>query len=62
MSGQAPFGALVFTSRYGEQSDTEALGRGLAAARAAEANGFDDVWCTEHPAGPAAPGAARVAV
>ena len=41
-------GAFVFTSRYEGQAAGEVLARGVAAAQAAEAAGFDDVWVTEH--------------
>lgn len=42
-------GALLFTGRgVDDDSDAAILDRAVAAARAAEDHGFDDVWCTEH--------------
>lgn len=42
------FGVLLFTTCHSGDTDADVIARTVAAAEAAEAAGFDDVWVTEH--------------
>lgn len=42
------FGVFLLAARFPGESDSDALGRTVAAAVAAERAGFDDVWLAEH--------------